>query len=132
MHDEKIRQCVKGMGSKIVEFHAIMHLSNDTLIFGVPMETDTGSDEPGHKQEKTAAKLTQKKKEAFDQQQPCDLKKFIFWICLITKFMAIHCGITVKREKKNHQKFQKKTKKMCVVQNVVLNLMRNRTGMLVC
>ena len=36
--------------------------------FGVPMEVDTGSNESGHKVEKTAAKLTQKKKECFDVQ----------------------------------------------------------------
>jgi len=34
----------------------------------VPMNFDTGSDESGHKASKTAAKVTQKRKELFDEQ----------------------------------------------------------------
>ena len=38
------------------------------LHFGVPMNVDTGADEMGHKPSKTAAKVTQKRKELFDEQ----------------------------------------------------------------
>ena len=65
---KKVGRRVKGMGLKITKFHCIMHLTDDILNFGVPMEVDTGSNESAHKAEKTAAKLTQKKKDLFDQQ----------------------------------------------------------------
>ena len=65
---KKVGRRAKGMGLKTLKFHAIQHLTNDILNFGVPMESDTGSNETGHKPEKTAAKLTQKKKEDFDLQ----------------------------------------------------------------
>jgi len=45
-----------------------MHMPLDILYFGVPMEHDTGSNERGHKPTKTAAKLTQKTQETFDEQ----------------------------------------------------------------
>ena len=62
---KKVGRRVQGMGLKISKFHSIMHLTNDILNFGVPLEVDTGSNESGHKVEKTAAKLTQKKKRIF-------------------------------------------------------------------
>ena len=65
---KKVGRRVEGMGLKITKFHSIMHLTDDILNFGVPMEVDTGSNESGHKLEKTAAKLTQKNKELFDIQ----------------------------------------------------------------
>ena len=58
----------KGMGMKIVKFHAIMHIPQDILDFGVPMEVDTGANEAGHKSEKKASRLTQRRKETFDEQ----------------------------------------------------------------
>ena len=65
---KKTARRTKGMGLKIVKFHAIMHMALDIMRFGVPMNFDTGSDEAGHKPSKTAAKVTQKRKELFDQQ----------------------------------------------------------------
>ena len=65
---KKVGRRVKGMGLKIIKFHAIIHLADDILNFGVPLEVDTGSNESAHKVEKTAAKLTQKKKDQFDAQ----------------------------------------------------------------
>ena len=62
---KKVGCRVQGMGLKISKFHSIIHLTNDILNFGVPLEVDTGSNESGHKVEKTAAKLMQKKKEFF-------------------------------------------------------------------
>lgn len=64
----KIANRSKGMGLKLTKFHAIVHMSDDMLNFGVPLEFDTGSDEKGHRPTKTAAKLTQKTKSTFDEQ----------------------------------------------------------------
>lgn len=65
---KKVGNRVKGMGLRITKFHLIMHVADDILNFGTPMEFDTGSNESGHKYEKTAAKLTQKNKALFDTQ----------------------------------------------------------------
>jgi len=64
----KVGNRTKGMGLKITKFHAIMHMAQDIIHFGVPMNYDTGSDESGHKASKTAAKVTQKRKDLFDEQ----------------------------------------------------------------
>jgi len=32
----------KGMGFKVVKFHGIVHIAQDILNFGIPMEVDTG------------------------------------------------------------------------------------------
>ena len=40
---KKVRRCVQGMGLKITKFPSIMHLTDDILNFGVPLEVDTGS-----------------------------------------------------------------------------------------
>ena len=74
----KVGNRTKGMGWKIMKYHAIMHMSKDILHFGVPMNFDTGADESGHKPAKTAAKLTQKRKETFDHQ-------------VSTRLTEIHC-----------------------------------------
>ena len=49
----------KGMGFKLVMFHAVLHVAEDIWMFGVPMNVDTGSNESHHKLTKLAAKLTQ-------------------------------------------------------------------------
>ena len=35
----------KGMGLKLMKFHAIVHMVEDILLYGVPSEFDTGSNE---------------------------------------------------------------------------------------
>jgi hypothetical protein len=50
----------KGMGLKTNKFHAILHMMEDILMYGVPMEFDTGGNEGHHKGSKTAAKTTQR------------------------------------------------------------------------
>ena len=55
----------KGMGLKTMKFHAIIHMVEDILLFGVPSEVDTGSNESHHKTTKVAAKLTQRKEITF-------------------------------------------------------------------
>ena len=65
---KKVARRGKGMGLKVTKFHAILHLVQDMKNFGVPLEVDCGSNEQHHDNPKASAKLTQKKKESFDQQ----------------------------------------------------------------
>ena len=58
----------EGMGLKIMKYHAIVHLCSDILLFGVPSEVDTGSNEEHHKSSKAAAQQTQKNKDDFTWQ----------------------------------------------------------------
>ncbi len=91
---KKIMRRSTGMGLKITKFHGIMHIADDTLNFGVPMEVDTGSNESAHKREKTAAKLTQKRRNSLMNKQQNGWKKSIFLILQQKKFKATKCGIT--------------------------------------
>ena len=50
----KIGNRMAGMGLKIVKFHAIVHMAQDILDYGVPMEFDAGANESGHKAEKSS------------------------------------------------------------------------------
>jgi len=65
---KKVGNRTKGMGWKLVKFHAILHMAEDMEMFGVPMNVDTGSNESGHKPDKYAAKLTQKNVDTFEEQ----------------------------------------------------------------
>ena len=56
------------MGLNTLKFHSILHMADDILLYGVPMEYDTGFNEHGHIRTKSAALLTQKKAEVFDFQ----------------------------------------------------------------
>ena len=58
----------KNMGLKLIKFHGILHMMEDILLYGVPMELDTGAKESHHKQAKQAAKVTQRKRSTFDIQ----------------------------------------------------------------
>jgi hypothetical protein len=66
----------KGMGFKIMKFHAVLHLAMDIMMFGVPMVVDTGSNESHHKTTKIAAKLTQKDVQTFEKQTSDRLDDF--------------------------------------------------------
>ena len=50
----------KGMGLRTLKFHQILHLSEDILLYGVPLEADTSANEGHHKNPKAASKLTQR------------------------------------------------------------------------
>lgn len=65
---KKVGHRTKGMGFKVMKFHAIIHLVEDIIMFGVPMNVDTGSNESHHKTVKVAAKLTQKDIKTFEKQ----------------------------------------------------------------
>ena len=71
----KVARRASGMGLKVSKFHAISHMADDILQYGVPMEFDTGSNESGHKATKVAAKLTQKKADTFDLQTSIRLEE---------------------------------------------------------
>jgi hypothetical protein len=66
----------KGMGFKVMKFHAVLHLAQDIEMFGVPMVVDTGSNESHHKTTKIAAKLTQKDVKTFEKQTSDRLDDF--------------------------------------------------------
>jgi hypothetical protein len=66
----------EGMGFKVVKFHSVLHLAQDIMMFGVPMNVDTGSNESHHKTTKIAAKLTQKDIRTFEQQTSNRLDDF--------------------------------------------------------
>ena len=72
---KKVANRKAGMGLKLTKFHAILHIADDILNFGVPMEVDTGSNESGHKASKTAARLTQKNKNTFEIQTATRLQE---------------------------------------------------------
>ncbi len=65
-----------GMGLKVMKFHAVTHMIQDILLYGVPTEFDTGSNESHHKEAKFAAKLTQRKESTFNQQTATRLTEF--------------------------------------------------------
>ena len=58
----------KGMGNKLFNFHASLHVAQDILDHGSPNNTNTRPDEMNHKSSKKAAKHTQKIPEKFDYQ----------------------------------------------------------------
>ena len=57
-----------GMGLKTTKFHCILHMPEDMLAYGVPLEVDTKFNEMHHKPSKAAAALTQKDKAQFEKQ----------------------------------------------------------------
>ena len=57
-----------GMGLKTTKFHALVHIADDILNHGVPMEVDTGSNESHHKLTIMSARLTQKVRQTFETQ----------------------------------------------------------------
>ena len=57
----------KGNGLKTPKFHGVLHMADEILNFGVPLEFDTGDNESHHIPAKVAARLTQKIKENFEE-----------------------------------------------------------------
>ena len=73
---KKVAGRKKGMGLKIMKFHAIVHMAWDIILYGVPMEFDTGSNESGHKETKVASRMTQKNRATFDHQTATRIAEF--------------------------------------------------------
>ena len=65
---KKIANRSAGMGLKLVKFHAILHLSQDIIDFGVPGNVDTAPNEKHHHPTKLASKMTQKDALLFEEQ----------------------------------------------------------------
>jgi hypothetical protein len=66
----------EGMGLKIMKFHILLHLTQDILLFGVPLEFDTSANESHHKVSKQGAKLTQKAAKTFNLQTATRMTEF--------------------------------------------------------
>ena len=73
---KRIFRRTAGMGLKLVKFHAILHLVQDIVNYGVPNVVDTGSNESHHKVTKKVAKLTQKNIPVFKKQTAVRLDEF--------------------------------------------------------
>ena len=58
----------QGMQLKLMKFHAILHIVCDILLYGVPSEGDTSSNEEHHKPMKKASRLTQRAHNTFNLQ----------------------------------------------------------------
>ena len=63
-------------GWKLMKFHSILHLMEDILLYGVPLEFDTSANESHHKPSKQAAKLTQQAHVTFNVQTATRLTEF--------------------------------------------------------
>jgi hypothetical protein len=73
---KKVLDRQTGMGFKTIKHHALLHLHDFLVMYGVAMNFDTGSDESQHKTTKVAAKLTQKNMETFESQTEKRLTEF--------------------------------------------------------
>ncbi len=64
----KVARRQQGMGLKLMKFHTILHIWEDIIQFGVPLEYDTSANERMHKPAKAAAKRTQRAADTFNYQ----------------------------------------------------------------
>ena len=72
----KVSQRKEGMGLKLDKFHKILHIWEDIMQYGVPLEYDTSSNESFHKPTKGASLMTQKSAEKFTYQTALRLTEF--------------------------------------------------------
>ena len=72
----KVAQRNKGMGLKLMKFHTILHIWEDIMQFGVPLEFDTSANEMHHKPSKQASKQTQRATETFNFQTATRLTEY--------------------------------------------------------
>lgn len=72
----KIAQRNKGMGLKLMKFHAIIHIVNNIIEFGVPLEFDTSANEMHHKPAKQASTQTQRASDTFNFQTSTRLTEY--------------------------------------------------------
>ena len=73
---QKIAQRTEGMGLKLLKFHTILHIWEDILEFGVPLEFDTSANKSMHKPSKKASKMTQRAHATFNLQTATRLVEF--------------------------------------------------------
>ena len=81
----------KGMGLKIIKYHAVVHMVEEILLYGVPGEVDTGSNESHHKPTKQAAGLTQQREDTFDYQTAKRLAEFLVLELVMEEIEAGEC-----------------------------------------
>ena len=89
---KNVAERTQGMKMKLMKFHAIIHMVQDMLLYGVPKEFDTGSNESHHKPSKQAAKLTQRNERTFDDQTATRLTEFL---CIDLALYEVLSGIGV-------------------------------------
>ena len=72
----RVAQRNKGMGLKLLKFHMILHICEDIIQLGVPLEYDTSANESMHKPSKKASKMTQRAADTFNFQTATRLVEF--------------------------------------------------------
>jgi hypothetical protein len=72
----KVARRQKGMGLKLMKFHAILHICQDIIEYGVPLEFDTSANERHHKTAKKAARRTQRAADTFNFQTATRLVEY--------------------------------------------------------
>ena len=71
-----VAQREQGVGYKILKFHGLLHIVDNVILYGVPLECDTSANESHHKPTKQAANLTQKRHSTFNIQTSTRLVDF--------------------------------------------------------
>ena len=71
-----VAQREEGVGYKILKFHTLLHIVDNVILYGVPLECDTSANESHHKPTKQAAKLTQRSHCTFNLQTATRLIEF--------------------------------------------------------
>lgn len=66
----------EGMGLKLSKFHTILHIWEDIIQAGVPLEYDTSFNERFHRPSKSASRMTQKATDTFNEQTAKRLVEF--------------------------------------------------------
>ena len=64
----RVAKRTEGMKMNFIKFHLIIHLYEDCILYGAPLEFDTSANESHHKASKQAAKRTQKAAKTFNFQ----------------------------------------------------------------
>ena len=72
----RIAHRTEGMGLKIMKFHTVLHLFDDIMVNGCPLEFDTSANEGHHKVSKHGARLTQKAAKTFNLQTANRITEF--------------------------------------------------------
>lgn len=72
----KVAPREEGVHWKVMKFHALLHIVEEILLYGVPLETDTSANESHHKPTKAAAKMTQMAHATFNIQTARRLVEF--------------------------------------------------------
>ena len=72
----RVAKRTEGMQMNFIKFHLIIHLYEDIILYGIPLEFDTSANESHHKASKQAAKRTQKATSTFNFQTATRLTEY--------------------------------------------------------